>query len=257
MGKLQIYQFTCRGEDNFGVLLHDEASGKCVSIDAPDEAKVLDALSKTGWKLTDIFVTHSHFDHVEGIMGLKDKFGCRVKGPALEADKIEGLDEAVNDGDVINFGSDTVRVIGTPGHTLGMVNYYFEDTGAVFTGDTLFALGCGRLFEGDGAMMWKSMQKLAKLPPQTAVYCGHEYSVANGRFALTVEPDNEELQKRMETFVALREKGLPTLPTTIGEELQTNPFMRPHSPAIRQKLGMESASDSEVFTEIRSRKDRG
>ena len=255
MGKLKIYQFTCR-DDNFGVLLHDDQSGKCVSIDAPDEVGVLEALEHTGWSLTDIFLTHWHFDHVEGVETLKKKFGCRVIGPALEADKIIGLDGSVEDGDEFEFGGDTVQVITTPGHTLGMANYYFKETGAVFTGDTLFALGCGRVFEGDGAMMWESMQKLAKLPRDTAVYCGHEYTLANGRFALGIDPENTKLKSRMEKFVALREAGKPTLPTTIGEELETNPFMRPDDMAIRKSISMENSSDAEVFTEIRARKDK-
>ncbi len=256
MSKLQFHQFTCRErEDNFGVLVHDRESGLCASIDAPEETVILDALKETGWSLSHILVTHWHFDHVEGIVGLKEKYNCQVIGPQLEADKIKGIDVEVNDGDEFQFGSDTVRVISTPGHTLGMVNFHFTNSNVVFTGDTLFALGCGRLFEGDGAMMWESMQKLAALPRETVVYCGHEYTLANGEFALGIDPDNEKLKARMDGFIALREAGKPTLPTSIGEELDTNPFMRTDDAAIRDHLGMRNASDSEVFTEIRSRKD--
>jgi len=254
MGELQFHQFNC-GPDNFGVLVHDPESGQCASIDAPVEAAILAALEDTGWTLTHIFVTHWHGDHVEGIEGLKEKFGCHVVGPALEADKIKGLDETVKDGDEFTFGGDTVRVISTPGHTLGMANFYFVGSKVVFTGDTLFALGCGRLFEGDGPMMWASMQKLSALPRETVVYCGHEYTIANGNFALSVDQNNAKLKARMDGFIALREQGKPTLPTTIGEELDTNPFLRPSDKSIRQHLGMESANDAEVFTEIRSRKD--
>lgn len=255
MSSLQFYQFFCR-EDNFGVLVYDPASGRCVSIDAPDEAVILKALELKGWTLTDIFVTHWHMDHVVAIPGLKEKYDCHVVGPKMEADKIEGLDRSLVEGDELSFGGEKVRVIATPGHTLGMVNYYFEESGVVFTGDTLFALGCGRLFEGDGPMMWESMQKLAALPGDTQVYCGHEYTLANGKFAMDVDPENEVLAKRMKGLVALREVDKPTLPTTIGEELATNPFMRPGDKAMRAHLGMASASDSAVFTEIRTRKDK-
>ena len=254
MAALKIYQFTCR-EDNFGVLLHDPESGETASIDAPVEEAILEALENTGWQLSHILVTHWHFDHVEAIEALKAKFGCKVIGPALEADKIKGLDQTVDDNEEFSFGSDRVRVILTPGHTLGMINFHFIDTKAVFAGDTLFALGCGRLFEGDGPMMWKSLQKLAKLPGETAVYCGHEYTLANGKFALSIDPGNEKLGKRMDEIIALREAGRPTLPTTIALELETNPFMRPHDKAIRAHLNMPDASDGEVFTEIRRLKD--
>lgn len=254
MTALEIHQFNCR-DDNYCVLIHDPVSGQCASVDAPQESSILEALDEKGWKLSHILVTHWHFDHVEGIGGLKSKFGCKVIGPKLEVSKIESLDETMVDGDSFQFGSDTVRVISTPGHTLGMINFHFVDTKIVFTGDTLFALGCGRLFEGDGAMMWNSMQKLAALPSDTAVYCGHEYTIANGNFALSIDPENEKLQTRMDEFTALRQAGKPTLPTTIGNEMETNPFMRPSDKAIRAMLGMENASDSEVFGEIRSRKD--
>ncbi len=254
MANLQFYQFPCR-DDNYGVLVHDSQSGLCASIDAPDEGAVLAALGETGWQLSHILVTHWHFDHVEGIAGLKARFQCHVVGPAHEAEKINELDETVGDGDEFQFGSDRVRVISTPGHTLGMVNFHFVDCKTLFTGDTLFALGCGRIFEGDGAMMWKSMQKLAELPRETAVYCGHEYTLANGRFALGVDPENGKLQARMEVIEALRKADKPTLPTTIGEELDTNPFLRAGNKAIRENLGMENASNEDVFTEIRARKD--
>ncbi len=255
MSNLQIHQFTMRS-DNFGVLIHDPQSGQCASIDAPEEAGVLAALSEKGWKLSHILLTHHHFDHVEGVAGLKARFGCHVMGPALEKSKIENMDELLNDGDVFDFGGDRVRVISTPGHTLGMINFYFQDAKMVFTGDTLFALGCGRVFEGDGAMMSESMKKLAALPDETAVYCGHEYTLANGRFALGIDPENKALQRRMEKFTKLRAQNKPTLPTTIGDELATNPFLRTNDRAIRSLLKMENASDAEVFTEIRNRKDR-
>ena len=231
MPALKIYQFPSLS-DNYGVLVHDPASGKTASIDAPDAGDVRKALAETGWNLTHILVTHHHFDHVQGIADLKSETGCHVTGPQAEADKIDTLDETVSDGDQFEFSGEPVHVISTPGHTLGMVNYHFPQSKVVFTGDTLFALGCGRIFEGDPAMMWNSMQKLMKLPPETQVYCGHEYTQSNARFALTVDPDNSRLVTRAAQIDALREAGKPTLPTTIGEELATNPFLRPMTKAF-------------------------
>lgn len=254
MTALEIHQFTCRS-DNFCVLIHDADAGLTASIDTPEEASIRQALQDTGWTLTHIFNTHHHFDHVEGNANLKADFGCTIIGPKDEADKIPQLDQAVGDGEETMFGNHLISVIGTPGHTLGEISYYLPDEGVVFTGDTLFALGCGRVFEGTPAMMWQSLQKLAELPRDTKVYCGHEYTLANAKFAVTVDPENGALQKRLEEIIALRQRDQPTLPTTIGEELDTNPFMRPADGGIRNTLAMESASDAEVFAEIRKRKD--
>ncbi|MDJ0613652.1 MAG: hydroxyacylglutathione hydrolase [Rhizobiaceae bacterium] len=254
MAGLEFFQFPTLS-DNYGVLVHDPASGATASIDAPDAGDVHKALSEKGWSLTHILVTHHHWDHVQGIGDLKSENGCRVIGPADEADKIEHIDETVSDGDTFDFCGETVSCISTPGHTLGMINFHFTDSGVVFTGDTLFALGCGRIFEGDPAMMWSSMQKLMALPAETIVYCGHEYTQTNARFALSVDPDNAKLVIRAAQIDALRADGKPTLPTTIGEELDTNPFLRASDASIRKVLGMESADDAEVFAEIRKRKD--
>lgn len=254
MPKLEFFQFPTLS-DNYGVLVHDAASGQTASIDAPDAADIEAALAEKGWNLTHILVTHHHWDHTQGIDTLKQKYGCHVIGPAAEADKISTLDKTVEDGDSFQFAGETVHVISTPGHTLGMVNFHFADSKVVFTGDTLFALGCGRIFEGDPAMMWASMQKLMALPPETTVYCGHEYTQTNARFALSVDPDNAKLVIRAARIDALRADGKPTLPTSIGEELETNPFLRAADPKIRKQLDMQGASDSDVFAEIRKRKD--
>lgn len=254
MSNLQFHQFPCLS-DNYGVLVHDPVSGETASIDAPDAEAVREALSEKGWVLSHILVTHHHWDHTQGIEALKTETGCRVVGPSKEADRINLLDEAVDDGDRFEFGGETVEVISTPGHTLGMVNFHFPESKVVFTGDTLFALGCGRVFEGDMAMMWHSLSKLKKLPPETAVYCGHEYTEANARFSLTVDPENAALNARAGEIASLRAEGKPTLPTQIGLELDTNPFLRADNPMIRKHLGMETATDAEVFAEIRSRKD--
>jgi len=254
MSSLEFFQFSCLS-DNYGVLVHDPVSGDTASIDTPDENAVRDALSKKGWNLSHILVTHHHWDHTQGIEALKKDTGCLVMGPGKEADKISALDETVDDGDTFSFGGEIVRVILTPGHTLGMVNFHFTNSGVVFTGDTLFALGCGRVFEGDNAMMWASLKKLMTLPPETIIYCGHEYTQANAAFSLTIDPENDTLRARAAEISALRAAGEPTLPTTMAVELQTNPFLRAADPSIRKNLGLENASDAEVFSEIRTRKD--
>jgi hydroxyacylglutathione hydrolase len=250
----QIDQFMCHS-DNFGVLLHDPASGETALIDAPQEAPILAAIERTGWKPSLILTTHHHGDHVEANLALKRRFGLRIVGPEAEKDKIPGIDETVREGDTIDFGGKPVAVIETPGHTAGHVSYHLPDAGLAFTADTLFALGCGRLFEAPPPVMYASLKKLAALPPATVVYCGHEYTQANARFALTIDPENAALKERARKIDALRADGKPTLPTTIGEELATNPFLRWGDAAIRRHLGMENASDAEVFAEIRKRKD--
>ncbi len=254
MTTLQIEQFSCR-TDNFGVLIHDTATGATASIDAPEENPILDVLEDRGWQLTDIFVTHHHADHVEANLALKKKFGVKITGPRDEADKIPGLDEAVGGGDRFRFQDYDVEVIATPGHTLGHICYYLPDAETAFTADTLFALGCGRIFEGTPAQMHQSLQKLAALPDDTVVYCGHEYTEANARFALTIDPGNQQLVQRATDVYGLRATGKPTLPTSIGLEKVTNPFLRTGDPQIRQLLEMEDECDEAVFAEIRRRKD--
>ena len=251
---LQIEQFMCR-TDNFGVLLHDTESGQTAIIDAPEEAPILEAVKRTGWTPTAIFTTHHHGDHVEANLALKERFGLKITGPKAEAAKIPGIDETVEEGSRLEFAGRTVHVIETPGHTAGHISYHLPQASIAFTGDTLFALGCGRLMERPPAVMFESLKKLAALPLQTRIYCGHEYTLANARFALSVDPTNAALKERAAKIESLRAEGRPTLPTTIGEELATNPFLRWHDPAIRKNLGMETAPDADVFAEIRKRKD--
>lgn len=250
---LEVYQFICRS-DNFGVLIHDPDAGVTAAIDAPDADAVRRALKTKGWNLTHIFVTHHHADHVAGVGALKGETGCTVTGPAKG--RISGVDIGLSEGDVYSFGNYKAQILETPGHTLDHIVYWFEDAKLLFAADTLFSLGCGRVFEGTPAQMWTSLQKLMRLPPDTEVYCGHEYTLANAEFALTVESGNEALQRRAQEVRRLRGEGQPTLPTTLGRELETNPFLRPDSPEIRETLGMPDDSDEAVWTELRKRKDR-
>jgi hydroxyacylglutathione hydrolase len=255
MAQLQIHQFPSRG-DNFGVLIHDPKTEATASIDAPDAEELLAALHEKGWTLTHILTTHHHHDHTAGNTIVKRMTGCTIIGPAKEASSIPALDVTVKEGDTVEIGSAKGYVIETPGHTRGHVSYFFPDDGIVFVGDTLFSVGCGKLLEGDAKTMWASLSKLAKLPPETKLYCGHEYTDKNCRFALTIEPENDALRARAAEAAALTEAGEATLPTTISRELATNPFLRPASPEIQKRLGMEGHQLWEIFGEIRKRKDR-
>ncbi|MEO9336586.1 hydroxyacylglutathione hydrolase [Mesorhizobium sp. SB112] len=251
---IRIEQFICRS-DNFGILMHDEESGRTAIIDAPEEGPIVAAIERTGWKPDLLLITHHHKDHVEANLALKEKFGLKIIGPKDEDDKIPGIDESVSEGSIIPFGKHEIKVIDTPGHTAGHISYHIPSAKLAFTADTLFALGCGRLLERGPEVMLKSLRKLAALPPETVVYCGHEYTQTNARFALTIDPGNSELQTRAKKIDAQRAAGEMTLPTTIGEELATNPFLRWDDSQIRANLGLENASDDAVFAEIRKRKD--
>lgn len=255
MAGIEIHQFTILN-DNFAVLIHDPASGATATIDAAEAYPIERECEAKGWKLTDILVTHHHADHTEGIAELKEATGCRVVAPRRDHGRIPLVDVEVGEGDRVMVGSTELRVIETPGHTLGHIAYYSPAAGAAFVGDTLFSLGCGRMFEGTPEGFYESLLKLAALPGDTKIYCGHEYTLANGRFALTVEPENAALQARMRDAEALRKAGKPTLPTTIAAELATNPFLRAHVGAIQKRLGMEGAPAWQVFGELRERKNR-
>ncbi|WP_048645087.1 hydroxyacylglutathione hydrolase [Nitratireductor soli] len=251
---LKIEQFTCRS-DNFGILAHDSETGETALIDAPEERPILQAIERTGWRPTMILTTHHHVDHVEANLALKARFGLTIIGPAAEADRIPGIDRQVKEGDKVRVGAQEAVVIETPGHTAGHISYHFAGAGVAFTADTLFSLGCGRLFECKPPVMLASLRKLAALPLETAIYCGHEYTESNARFALSVDPTNSALKERAAEIARLRSEGRPTLPTTLAVEMATNPFLRWHDPVIRRNLGMEDASDDDVFAEIRKRKD--
>lgn len=254
MATLEIYQFPCLN-DNYGVLIHDSQNTLTASIDAPEAEAINAALKTKNWTLTHILNTHHHFDHTGSNETLKAETGCTIIGPAGEADKIPGIDIALNDGETYSFGAHEAKVLETPGHTAGHISYWFEQDAVIFVGDTLFSMGCGRLFEGDAKTMWASLQKIIALPSDTVIYCGHEYTLSNATFALELEPENEALRERAKQVKALREKNEPTLPTTLDQELATNPFLRPDSHAIQKKLHMLGKPEWEIFAEIRQRKD--
>jgi hydroxyacylglutathione hydrolase len=251
---LEIHQFPCLS-DNYGFLIHEPSSGATATIDTPDVAPINAALEEKGWQLTHILNTHHHFDHAGGNEELKAKWGCTVVGAANDAERIPGIDVRIADGDVYELGAARASVFEVPGHTSGHIAYYFAEDGAAFVGDTLFALGCGRLFEGTPNQMWTSLQKLMALPDDTVVYCAHEYTQANAAFALTVEPQNEALVARAREIDELRSQGIPTVPTTIGLEKSTNPFLRPASESLQATVGLTGASLVDVFAETRKRKD--
>lgn len=254
MAQLELYQFPYLS-DNYGFLLHDKDTGETAAIDCGDAESYSQALDAKGWKLTEIWITHHHWDHTQGLMDVKSKTGCKVRGPKQKSTAIEGLDEQFWDGDSFSFAGREIQVISTPGHTTDMINFYLPSEGKLFSGDTLFTLGCGRLFEGTPEMMWESMQKLLKLPVETMVYGSHEYTLANAKFAVSVDPANQMLHARAIEIAKMREEDEPTVPTTLELEIATNPFLRPFDASIREHLAMVSNTDSEVFTEIRKRKD--
>ncbi|HTZ01531.1 MAG TPA: hydroxyacylglutathione hydrolase [Xanthobacteraceae bacterium] len=251
----QTYLFPCLS-DNFGVLLHDPQSGATASIDAPEAAPVEAALKKTGWRLSEILVTHHHGDHTAGIGELKAQHKCRVVAPRAEAARIAHVDETVGEGDRVRLGGLEGRVIETPGHTAGHISFFFPADKLAFVGDTLFSIGCGRVIEGNPEMMWHSLLKLRALPDDTAFYCGHEYTDANIRFAKTIEPNNAALVARAEEVKKLLAAGKPTIPATIGAEKAANPFLRADDAEVAKSVGLAGSPAWKVFAEIRERKNR-
>ncbi len=251
---LNIHLVPCLS-DNYAYLVHESTTSKVAIVDPSEAAPVFAALKAHGLKLTHILNTHHHFDHTGGNLELKEKTGARVVGPRADRERIPGIDEDVGEGDTWSLGHANAKIFDIPAHTKGHIAFWFEADKAVFTGDTMFAMGCGRLFEGTPAQMWSSLSKLAALPPDTRVFCGHEYTLSNGRFAITLEPSNAALKKRMADVVRLRAEGKPTIPSTIGLERETNPFLRPSNAELRKSLALESADVVEVFAETRRRKD--
>ena len=251
----EIRLFPCLS-DNFGYLIHDPVTGATASIDAPEAGPIIETLKREGWTLTDILVTHHHADHVGGIAELKKKYACRVVAPFDNGTAIQDVDLRVKEGDTVKVGSLTARVFETPGHTLDHISYMFDDERALFCADTLFSIGCGRVFEGTYPMMWESLLKLRALPNDTRVYCGHEYTASNVKFALGIEPDNPALKARAEEVTRLRAANQPTVPTLIRDEKEANTFLRADVPSVAAALGMTGKSPADVFGEIRERKNK-
>jgi len=252
--QLQVHMFGALS-DNYCYLIHDPVTGKTGVIDTPEVAPIEKALAETSWTLDFILNTHHHDDHAGGNLALKKKTGCTIVGPRADAARIPGIDIELGDGDTFELGSRTATVYDTPGHTSGHIVYHFADDGIAFTGDTLFSMGCGRLFEGTPEQMWTSLQKLLAWPDDTLVYCAHEYTQSNAAFAMSVEPDNAQLIERSRQVDELRQQDKPTIPSTIGLERATNPFLRPASPELQATIGLSGAPLVDVFAETRRRKD--
>ena len=250
-----IDTFMCRA-DNYGYLVHDIESRRTAAIDAPDAKAIKVALEMRGWQLTDVFVTHHHTDHVEGIPQLKRELEVTVSGPRAEADKILGLDVLVSPSETVSLGETDFLIIDTPGHTLGHIVYYEPAGGHLFSGDALFSLGCGRMFEGKPGPMWAGLSELKELPDDTLIYCGHEYTLDNARFALTVDPKNAALNIRAAEVKRMRDAGQYTIPVSLGMEKRTNPFLRADRTELCRAMGLEEDSrPAEVFAALRAAKD--
>lgn len=253
---LEIVTVPCLS-DNYAFLLHDPQTGATAVVDVPEAAPIRDALAQRGWTLTDILITHHHWDHIDGIQDFLPAADIAIWGNAADAARLPPLTHAITPGSTpVTIGSETGTTIEVSGHTIGDIAYHFPASNAVFTADSLMALGCGRVFEGVPEQMFESLGRLAALPAETIVYSGHEYAANNAKFAATIEPDNPDLISRINTITARRAAGQPTVPSTLREELATNPFLRSHIPAIKTRVGMHHSTDVEVFAKIRALKNK-
>jgi hydroxyacylglutathione hydrolase len=252
---LELVTIPCLS-DNYAYLVHDSASGQTAVVDVPEAAPVLAAFRLRGWDLSDIWITHHHGDHVDGVTELKAATGARIVGNAGDAHRLPPLDLALRDGLTFRIGVHDVKVIDVPGHTIGHIAYHIPSAELAFTGDSLMSGGCGRMFEGNAPDYWASLSKLAALPPETLICSGHEYTTSNLRFAQSLEPELPALTLRFARVMARRGEGLPTVPVPLSEELATNPFLRAGRPEMKVALGMPLATDVEVFADLRARKDR-
>lgn len=242
-------------ETNFGVLLRDTATGKVAAIDAPETAAVVAALERRSWTLDYLFITHHHSDHTDAILPLKEKYGATAYGPRGEADKIEGLDHLVAGGDTVTLGDTRFEIIDTPGHTLGHISWHAPGEKLLFAADALFSLGVGRMFEGTPEVMWAGLERLRALDPQTQLYCGHEYTLSNAAFALSVDPGNAALKARAEEVQRQIDEGKPTIPALLADEIAANPFLRADDPGLARAMKLEGAPAAEVFGALRKAKD--
>lgn len=250
---LEVHQFPCLS-DNYGFLLHDPESQETACIDTPDPDAYLREAARKGWQITQIWNTHWHPDHAGGNLAIKAVTGCRVTAPAGDAGKIEGVDRTVGQGDVVTLGDRKANVIDVGGHTSGHVAYHLPGSCLAFVGDSLFALGCGRMFEGHPEQFWTSLRRLKTLPGETMIYCAHEYTASNARFALHADPDNGDLQAYVEEILKRRDKGLPTVPAKLEREVRTNPFLRADDPALQARWGHPGDAVA-TFAALRAAKD--
>jgi hydroxyacylglutathione hydrolase len=242
-------------QDNFIYLARAPKSGAVAVIDPAQAGPVLDMASKLGWRISHILNTHHHPDHVGGNMEIKAATGCTIIGPAADPDRIPGMDIKLHDGEGFDLGHARAEVFFVPGHTRGHIAYWFRDSDALFCGDTLFSIGSGRLFEGTAQQMWTSLVRLRSLPARTRIYCAHEYTASNIRFALSIDPDNAALKKRAVEVSALRAAGKYSVPSFLADERAANPFLRADAPEIAAAMGLSGHTPANVFAEIRRRKD--
>jgi len=247
---LHIHQFPCLS-DNYGFLIHDTESGETACIDTPEAEEYLDQAKLKGWRITQVWNTHWHKDHAGGNSEIKAETGAKITAPAGDAAKIEGVDRTVDQGDRVALGGFTAQVINVGGHTAGHVAYYLPEAGVAFVGDALFALGCGRMFEGTPQQFWASLERLKALPPETMLYCAHEYTASNAKFACHADPDNAALAQYAQEIKGLRGSGEPTVPFPLGRELATNPFLRADAPEIQARWGADAVT---AFAALREAK---
>jgi len=249
---LEVHQFPCL-DDNYGFLLHDPESQETTCIDTPDADTYLREAAHKGWQITHIWNTHWHPDHAGGNEAIKAATGCRVIAPEVEAPKIAAIDRTVRNGDIVLLGEWEAHVIDVGGHTMGHIAYHLPGAEMAFVGDSVFALGCGRMFEGSAPQFWASLSRIKALPPETMLYCAHEYTQANAKFAVHADPDNEALKEYVRDIAHLRSENRPTVPTKLGHELETNPFLRADDPGMQARWGGGNAI--ETFAALRSAKD--
>ncbi len=249
---LQIHQFACL-DDNYGYLVHDPASGETACIDTPDAEAYLRETAAKGWTITQIWNTHWHPDHAGGNEAIKAATGCTITAPVGEKDKIAGIDRTVGQGDTVSLGSFEAQVIDVGGHTMGHIAYHIPKASVAFVGDSVFALGCGRMFEGTAPQFWASLSRVKALPPETMLYCAHEYTASNARFAMHADPDNAALAAYVAEITEKRAKNLPTVPSKLALELETNPFLRADAPTMQARWG--GNAPHETFAAIRAAKD--
>lgn len=251
---IEIIQLTAL-TDNYVYLLHDPTSKETAVVDPATAQPILEILNEKKWGLKYILNTHHHFDHIGGNLELKKKTNCQILTSTKDQTRIPGADKVLKHNDQIQLGNQVAEIIETPGHTLGHIVYYFRTSNALFCGDTLFSMGCGRLLEGTAEQLWHSLQQLKNLPKNTRIYCSHEYTQANGKFALSLEPNNQLLKQRIQQVNQLRSANEATVPSTLEQELATNPFLREDSSDIQQSINMLGRPATEIFKKIRELKD--